>query len=125
METNIEIINKDPTIIEVLDKKWKKYLIPRNNIIKAKFIISQEKNISPETTITILDKDNNKQTLMREILIDLNENNLTYHWLYVSDIENNQILVKKEQLIDFKISKEETLIMDYYAKKKKIITGKV
>ena len=125
METNIEIINKDPTIIEVLDKKWKKYLIPRNNIIKAKFIISQEKNISPETTITILDKDNNKQTLMREILIDLNENNLTYHWLYVSDIENNQILVKKEQLIDFKISNEETLIMDYYAKKKKIITGKV
>ncbi len=62
---------------------------------------------------------------MREILIDLNENNLTYHWLYIPDIENKEILVKKEQLIEFKISNEETLIMDYFAKKKKIITGNV
>ena len=125
MESNLEIINKDKTIIEVLDKKWKKYLIPRNNILKAKYIISQEKNISPETTINIYDKDNNEITLMREILIDLNENNLTYHWLYIPDIENKEILVKKEQLIEFKISNEETLIMDYFAKKKKIITGNV
>ena len=116
MESNLEIINKDKTIIEVLDKKWKKYLIPRNNILKAKYIISQEKNISPETTINIYDKDNNEITLMREIIIDLNENNLTYHWLYIPDIENKEILVKKEQLIEFKISNEETLIMDYYWK---------
>ena len=78
MESNLEIINKDKTIIEVLDKKWKKYLIPRNNILKAKYIISQEKNISPETTINIYDKDNNEITLMREIIIDINKNKTYY-----------------------------------------------
>lgn len=118
------MISLDRTIIEVLDKKWKKYLIPRINILKAKYLI--EANQSDESqTIVIRDKDDNQISIIKQIIIDINEDNLTYQWLQVLNTENKPIIVKKEQLYQMKISEEPLMIMDYFAKKHHVIPSKI
>ena len=120
----INIISHDETIIEVLDKKWNKYLIPRINILKAKLIIQKEsKNL--DDLIEIEDKENKIIKILCSIINDIDENNILYHWLLVPDISKNYILVKKEHLLSLKMLKEEIEILDYYGKKKKIIPGKI
>lgn len=123
MEPSIAMISLDKTIIEVLDKKWKKYLIPRINILKAKYTI--ELNPSDGSpTIQINDKDDKQIDILKQIIADLNEDNLTYQWLQVLNTEDKPIIVKKEQLYQMKISNESFMIMDYYAKKHHIIPSK-
>ena len=120
----IKIISHDETIIEVLDKKWNKYLIPRINILKAKIIIQKEsKNL--DDLIEIEDKDNKIIKILCSIINEIDENNILYHWLLVPDITKNYILVKKEHLLSLKMLSEEIEILDYYGKKKKIIPGKI
>lgn len=62
---SIPIISHDDTIIEVLDKKWKKFLIPRINILKAKYTLISEPS---EKLINIPDKDGKIQQIMESIL---------------------------------------------------------
>jgi hypothetical protein len=121
--TNIHFISHDQTIIEVLDEKYKKYLIPRANIIKAKYIL--EKTNYTEDYISVIDKDNQPQSILTSKIIDLNEDNITYHWLEVTDIDNQSIIVKREQLLEHAMTNEPVKIMDYYRKNRKIIPGKV
>lgn len=120
---SIPIISHDDTIMEVYDKKWKKYLIPRINILKAKYGII--KTPTENKMISIPDKDGNLQSILETVVYAQDEDNLTYQWLEVVDVNNQTILVKKEHLYQMKITNEETMIMDYYGKKKQIISGKV
>ena len=119
---SIPIISHDDTIIEVLDKKWKKFLIPRINILKAKYTLISEPS---EKLINIPDKDGKIQQIMESILYDLNEDNLTYHWLEVPDVTGQNILVKKEHLLNMKVTNDQTMIMEYSGKKKNIIPGRL
>lgn len=124
-DSSIPFISYDETIIEVLDKKWKKYLIPRVNILQAKYELSKESNINEEELMTLTDKDNKELQIVKEVILNLKEDNLLYHWLIIDDINNEKIIVKKEHLIAMKISKEPTVIMDYFGKKRQILSGKV
>ena len=127
-ELNNFIICHDKTINEISDKKWNRYLIPYKSILEAKrqIKILKTNNLYKEDENIIL-KDINKKdcSLMGKIIEEYNENNLTYHWLQVPDINNKLIIVKKEHLLMEKITNEEKEILDYYGKKFKIIPGKV
>ena len=127
-ELNNFIICHDKTINEISDKKWNRYLIPYKSILEAKrqIKIGKTNNLYKEDENIIL-KDINKKdcSLMGKIIEEYNENNLTYHWLQVPDINNKLIIVKKEHLLMEKITNEEKEILDYYGKKFKIIPGKV
>ena len=122
------IICYDKTIIEVSDKKWSRFLIPYKNILEYKLKISKDKEsytYEPTSKMTLLDINEKKCSLLCSIIDELNENNLTYHWLQIPDINNKIIVVKKEHLLKQKIKDEEVEILDYNSKKYKINPGKV
>ena len=50
----------------------------------------------PEEQMTLIDINEKKCNLLSYIIEELNENNLTYHWLQVPDVNNKLIIVKKE-----------------------------
>ena len=127
-----EIINlvicHDKTINEVSDKKWNRYLIPYKAILEAKrqIKLNKEKNLYKEDeNITLIDYKEKQCNLASKILEEYNENNLTYHWLQIPDINNKLILVKKEHLLMEKMTNKEKEILDYDGKKYKINPGKV
>ena len=123
-----KIICHDKAIIEVSDKKWSRYLIPYKNILEYKLKITMDKlsNIyKPEEQMTLIDINEKKCNLLSYIIEELNENNLTYHWLQVPDVNNKLIIVKKEHLLKQKIRDEEIEVLDYNSKKFKINPGKV
>ena len=122
------IICHDKTIIEVSDKKWNRYLIPYKTILENKLQLSKNKisnKYNPTDKITLLNINDKQCTLLSSIIDELNENNLTYHWLQVPDINNKLIVIKKEHLLKQKIKDEEVEILDYNSKKYKINPGKV
>ena len=122
------IICYDKTIIEVSDKKWSRFLIPYKNILEYKLKISNDKisNIyKPTEQMSLLDINEKKCSLLNNIIEELNENNLTYHWLQIPDINNKLIIVKKEHLLKQKMKNEEVKVLDYNSKKYKINPGKV
>ena len=122
------IICHDKTIIEVSDKKWNRYLIPYKAVLESKrqIRIQKSKNTYKDTEpIELIDINEKKCNIPGKIIEEYNENNLTYHWLQVSDINDKLIVVKKEHLLMQKISNEEKEILDYNGKKYKIIPGKV
>ena len=125
---NKYIICHDKTIIEVSDKKWSRYLIPYKTILESKLKISQNKLINkynPTELITLLDINEKKCNILLNIIEELNENNLTYHWIQIPDVNNKLIIVKKEHLLKQKILDKEVEILDYNSKKYKINPGKV
>lgn len=125
---NNYIICHDKTIIEVSDKKWSRYLIPYKNMLEVKLQISKNKldnKYKPDEQIALLNIYEKQCFLSNNIIEELNENNLTYHWLQVPDINNKLIVVKKEHLLKQKIKDEEVEILDYNSKKYKINPGKV
>ena len=127
-EVNDIFICHDKTINEVSDKKWNRYLIPYISILKAKRKIEKDKKnnlYKEDVSINLIDINEKKCSLLSKILDEYNENNLTYHWLQVPDINNKLILVKKEHLLMQKMTNEEIEVLDYNAKKYKIIPGKV
>ena len=122
------IICHDKTIIEVSDKKWKRYLIPYKAVLESKrqIRILKSKNSYKDTEpIELTDINEEKCNVPGKIIEEYKENNLTYHWLQVPDVNNKLILVKKEHLLMQKISNEEKEVLDYNGKKYKIIPGKV
>ena len=122
------VICHDKTINEVSDKKWNRYLIPYKALLEAKrqIKINKDKNLYKENeNITLIDYKEKQCNLPSKILEEYNENNLTYHWLQIPDINNKLILVKKEHLLMEKITNKEKEILDYDGKKYKIIPGKV
>ena len=122
------VICHDKTINEVSDKKWNRYLVPYKEILEAKRQIrmNKTKNLYKENDNIILKDYKGKEcTLTSKIIDEYNENNLTYHWLLIPDINNKLILVKKEHLLMEKIVNKEKEILDYDGKKYKIIPGKV
>ena len=122
------IICHDKTIIEVSDKKWNRYLIPYKAVLESKrqIRIQKSKNSYKDTEpIELIDYNEKKCNIPGKIIEEYNENNLTYHWLQVSDVNDKLIVVKKEHLLMQKISNEEKEILDYNGKKYKIIPGKV
>jgi len=125
---NKYIICHDKTIIEVSDKKWSRYLIPYKTILESKLKILKEKLINkynPADKITLLSIYEKECSLLSNIIDELNENNLTYHWLQVPDINNKLIIIKKEHLLKEKIKDEEVDVLDYNSKKYKINPGKI
>ena len=127
-ELNNFLICYDKTINEISNKKWNRYLILYKTILEAKRQIKIKKanNVYNENEDIILKDINEKDcNLKAEILEEYNENNLTYHWLQIPDINNKIILVKKEHLLMEKMTNEEKEILDYNGKKYKIIPGKV
>ena len=122
------VICYDKTIIEVSDKKWSRFLIPYKNILEYKLKISNDKISSiykPTEQMSLLDINEKKCSLLNNIIEELNENNLTYHWLQIPDINNKLIIVKKEHLLKQKMKNEEVEVLDYNSKKYKINPGKV
>ena len=122
------IICYDKTINEISDKKWSKYLISYKSILSAKRKIKKDKdeNLYKEDELIKLIDINGKQcNLLSKIIDEYNENNQTYHWLQIPDINNKIILVKKEHLLMQKMTNEEVEVLDYNCKKYKIIPGKV
>ena len=122
------IICYDKTINEVSDKKWNRHLIPYKAVLESKrqIRIKKSKNSYKDTEpIELIDINEKKCNIPGKIIEEYNENNLTYHWLQVPDINEKLILVKKEHLLMQKISNEEKEILDYNGKKYKIIPGKV
>ena len=122
------IICHDKTIVEVSDKKWSRYLIPYKNILESKLQIVKNKSSNkyePNEKITLLNISEKECNLLTNIIDELNENNLTYHWLQVPDINDKLIVVKKEHLLKQKIKNEEVEVLDYNSKKYKINPGKV
>jgi len=122
------IICHDKTIIEVSDKKWNRYLIPYKAVLESKrqIRIQKSKNEYKDTeSVELIDYKEKKCNIPGKIIEEYNENNLTYHWLQIPDINDKLILVKKEHLLMQKISNEEKEILDYNGKKYKIIPGKV
>ena len=96
------IICHDKTIVEVSDKKWSRYLIPYKNILESKLQIVKNKSSNkyePNEKITLLNISEKECNLLTNIIDELNENNLTYHWLQVPDINDKLIVVKKEHLL--------------------------
>ena len=127
IENNIKkesIICHDKTINEVSDKKWSRFLIPRKNILEAKYNI-EKNNISNMENINLLDYKNKEITILVKILLEFNENNLTYQWLEIPDKNDKIILVKKEHLLMLDNSEKESEIMDYNGKKYIVIPGHV
>ena len=127
-ESNNFLICHDKTINEVSDKKWNRYLIPYKTILETKRQIKirkANKNFKDNENIDILDINNKNCNIPSKILEEYNENNLTYHWLQIPDVNNKIILVKKEHLLMQKMTNEEKEILDYNGKKYKIIPGKV
>ena len=127
-DINDIFINYDKTINEVSDKKWNRYLIPYISILKSKIKIKKDKvnNIYKENElISLLDINEKQCKILSKTLDEYNENNLTYHWLQIPDINNILILVKKEHLLMQKMTNEEIEVLDYNSKKYKIIPGKV
>ena len=127
-EINDILINYDKTINEVSDKKWNRYLIPYISILKSKIKIKKDKanNLYKENeSINLLDINDKQCKILSKTLDEYNENNLTYHWLQIPDINNELILVKKEHLLMQKMTNEEIEVLDYNSKKYKIIPGKV
>ena len=125
---NNYIICYDQTINEISDKKWGRYLIPYKSLLEAKrqIKIGKTNNLYKENDIIKLKDINDKDcNLLGNIIEEYNENNLTYHWLQIPDINNKIILVKKEHLLMEKITNEEKEILDYNGKRFKIIPGKV
>lgn len=125
---NHYIICHDKTIIEVSDKKWSRYLISYKAILETKLQIYKDKlsnKYNPNDKITLLNINEKKCSLLSNIIEELNENNLTYHWLQVPDVNNKLIVIKKEHLLKQKIKDEEVEILDYNSKKYKINPGKV
>ena len=122
------VICYDKTIIEVSDKKWSRFLIPYKNILEYKLKISKDKESSSykqKEKMTLVDINQKQCSLLCSIIEELNENNLTYHWLQIPDINNKLIVVKKEHLLKLKMKDEEVEILDYNSKKHKINPGKV
>ena len=122
------IICHDKTIIEVSDKKWSRYLIPYKTILEYKLKISQDKILNkynPNDKLTLFTFNEKECSLLSNIIDELNENNLTYHYLQIPDINNKLIIIKKEHLLKQKIKDEEIEILDYNSKKYKINPGKV
>ena len=122
------IICYDKTINEISDKKWSKYLISYKSILSAKRKIKKDKdeNLYKEDELIKLIDINGKQcNLLSKIIDEYNENNQTYHWLQIPDINNKIIVVKKEHLLMQKMTNEEIEVLDYNCKKYKIIPGKV
>ena len=125
---NKYIICHDKTIIEVSDKKRSRYLIPYKTILESKLKILKEKlsnKYNPADKITLLSIYEKECSLLSNIIDELNENNLTYHWLQVPDINNKLIIIKKEHLLKEKIKDEEVDVLDYNSKKYKINPGKI
>ena len=125
---NKYIICHDKTIIEVSDKKWSRYLISYKNILEQKLQISKDKLLdtyNPSEKISLIDINGKNSSLLSNIIEELNENNLTYHWLQIPDINNKLITIKKEHLLKLKIKDEEVEVLDYNSKKYKINPGKV
>ena len=125
---NHYIICHDKTIIEVSDKKWSRYLISYKAILETKLQIYKDKlsnKYNPNDKITLLNINEKQCSLLSNIIEELNENNLTYHWLQVPDVNNKLIVIKKEHLLKQKIKDEEVEILDYNSKKYKINPGKV
>ena len=121
------IICHDKTIIEVSDKKWSRYLIPYKTILEYKLKISQDKLLdkyNPNDKLTLFTINEKECSLLSNIIDELNENNLTYHYLQIPDINNKLIIIKKEHLLKQKIKDEEIEILDYNSKKYKINPGK-
>ena len=126
-EVNDIFICHDKTINEVSDKKWNRYLIPYMSILKAKRKIEKDKKnnlYKEDVSINLIDINEKKCSLLSKILDEYNENNLTYHWLQVPDINNKLILVKKEHLLMQKMTNEEIEVLDYNAKNIKLYQGK-
>ena len=122
------IICHDKTIIEVSDKKWSRYLIPYKTILEYKLKISQDKLLdkyNPNDKLTLFTINEKECSLLSNIIDELNENNLTYHYLQIPDVNNKLIIIKKEHLLKQKIKDEEIEILDYNSKKYKINPGKV
>ena len=122
------IICHDKTIVEVSDKKWNRYLIPYKTVLESKRQIRIQKSMNAYKDmepIELIDINEKKCNIPGKIIEEYNENNLTYHWLQVSDVNDKLIIVKKEHLLMQKISNEEKEILDYNGKKYKIIPGKV
>ena len=125
---NHYIICHDKTIIEVSDKKWSRYLISYKAILETKLQIYKDKlsnKYNPNDKTTLLNINEKQCSLLSNIIEELNENNLTYHWLQVPDVNNKLIVIKKEHLLKQKIKDEEVEILDYNSKKYKINPGKV
>ena len=117
------IICHDKTIIEVSDKKWSRYLIPYKTILEYKLKISQDKlsdKYNPNDKLTLFTINEKECSLLSNIIDELNENNLTYHYLQIPDVNNKLIIIKKEHLLKQKIKDEEIEILDYNSKKYKI-----
>ena len=122
------IICHDKTIIEVSDKKWSRYLIPYKSILECKLKISQDKLLNkynPNDKLTFFTINEKECSLLSNIIDELNENNLTYHYLQIPDVNNKLIIIKKEHLLKQKIKDEEIEILDYNSKKYKINSGKI
>ena len=122
------IICYDKTIIEISDKKWSRFLIPYKNILEYKLKILKDKESNtydPKEKMTLVDMNQKQCPIVCSIIEELNENNLTYHWLQIPDINNKLIVVKKEHLLKQKMKDEEVEILDYNSKKYKINPGKV
>ena len=122
------IICHDKTINEISDKKWNRYLISYRSILIAKKKIKKDKDenlYKEDKLIKIIDINGKQCNILSKILDEYNENNQTYHWLQIPDINNKIILVKKELLLKQKMVNEEIEVLDYNAKKYKIIPGKV
>ena len=127
-ELNDCLICYDKTINEISNKKWNRYLISYKTILETKrqIKIRKKNNLYNENEDFILKDINEKEcNLKANILEEYNENNLTYHWLQIPDINNKLIIVKKEHLLMEKMTNEEKEILDYNGKKYKIIPGKV
>ena len=117
------IICHDKTIIEVSDKKWSRYLISYKNILECKLKISEDKisnKFNPNDKVTLITINEKECSLLSNIIDELNENNLTYHYFQIPDINNKLIIIKKEHLLKQKIKDEEVEVLDYNSKKYKI-----
>lgn len=127
-ELNNAVICHDKTINEISDKKWNRYLIAHKLLLQAKRKIIKDKNknsYKENELITLIDINQKQCSILSKILDEYNENNLTYHWLQIPDVNNKIILVKKEHLLMQKMTNNEKEILDYNGKKFKIIPGKV
>ena len=72
-----------------------------------------------------MDINKKECNLLSKIIDEYNENNLAYQWFPILDINNKLIIVKKENLLNQKMTNEEKQIIDYLGEKYKIIPGKV
>ena len=63
---------------------------------------SKDKDLKLDSEfIEVEDKDGNRRKILKRLISEFNENNMSYHWVEVRDCDKRVILVKRRKDIVF------------------------